>query len=103
MKYDEFKEMCNKAWSERFNYLFIDMTKIKMKVNIVFSTKAKTLTLNVFVKLKLFKSFECCFQFPIKDRKDLEKLNEAVSSQNQVKVVRLQHNLSKQNFHEDME
>ena len=27
MKYDEFKEMCHKAWSERFNYLFIDMTK----------------------------------------------------------------------------
>ena len=29
MKYDEFKEMCHKAWSERFNYLCIDMAKIK--------------------------------------------------------------------------
>ena len=29
MKYDEFKEMCHKAWSERFNYLCIDMTKNK--------------------------------------------------------------------------
>ena len=27
MKYDEFKEMCHKAWDERFNYLCIDMTK----------------------------------------------------------------------------
>ena len=27
MKYDEFKEMCQKAWSERFNYLCIDITK----------------------------------------------------------------------------
>ena len=27
MKYDEFKEMCHKAWSERFNYLYIDVTK----------------------------------------------------------------------------
>ena len=27
MKYDEFKEMCHKAWSERFNYLCIDVTK----------------------------------------------------------------------------
>ena len=27
MKYDEFKELCHKAWSERFNYLCIDMTK----------------------------------------------------------------------------
>ena len=29
MKYDEFKEMCHKAWSERFNYLCIDMAKNK--------------------------------------------------------------------------
>ena len=29
MKYDEFKEMCHKAWSERFNYLCIDMVKNK--------------------------------------------------------------------------
>ena len=27
MKYDEFKEMCHKAWCERFNYLCIDITK----------------------------------------------------------------------------
>ena len=27
MKYDEFKEMFHKAWSERFNYLCIDKTK----------------------------------------------------------------------------
>ena len=29
MKYDEFKEMCHKAWSERFNYLCIDMPENK--------------------------------------------------------------------------
>ena len=39
--------------------------------------------------------------FPIKDREDLEKLNELVSLQEQVKVVRLQDKLDKQNFHED--
>ena len=27
MVYDEFKEMCRVAWSEKFNYLCIDMTK----------------------------------------------------------------------------
>ena len=27
MKYDEFKEVCQKARRERFNYLCIDMTK----------------------------------------------------------------------------
>ena len=40
--------------------------------------------------------------FPIKNREDLEKLNELVSLQNQVKDVRLQDKLGKQNFHEDM-
>ena len=40
--------------------------------------------------------------FPIKDREDLEKLNELASLQNGVKVVRLQDNFGKQNFHEDM-
>ena len=29
MNYDEFKQMCHKAWSERFNYLCIDMAKKK--------------------------------------------------------------------------
>ena len=40
--------------------------------------------------------------FPIKNRKDLEILNELVSLQNQVKTVRLQDKLGEQNFHEDM-
>ena len=29
MNYDEFKQMCHKAWDERFNYLCIDITKNK--------------------------------------------------------------------------
>ena len=29
MKYDEFKEMCHKAWDEKCNYLCIDITKNK--------------------------------------------------------------------------
>ena len=40
--------------------------------------------------------------FPIRNVEDLQNLNEAVSSQNQVKVVRLQDKLGNQNFHEDM-
>ena len=40
--------------------------------------------------------------FPIKNREDLEKLNELVSLQNQVKTVGLQDKLREQNFHEDM-
>ena len=34
----------------------------------------------------------------IENRDDLEKLNELVSLQNQVKVLNLQHELEKQNF-----
>ena len=40
--------------------------------------------------------------FQIKDREDLEKLNELISLQDKVKLVRLQDKLGKQNFHKDM-
>ena len=40
--------------------------------------------------------------FAIRNVEDLQNLNEAVSLQNQVKVVRLQGKLGKQNFHENM-
>ena len=40
--------------------------------------------------------------YSIKDSEDLENLEELVSLENQVKVVRLQDKLGKQNFHEDM-
>ena len=40
--------------------------------------------------------------FPIRNVEDLQNLNEAVSLQNEVKVVRLQDKLGKQNFHEDL-
>ena len=41
--------------------------------------------------------------YSIKGRKDLEELNELASLQDQVKVVRLQDKLCKQNFHENLE
>ena len=40
--------------------------------------------------------------YSIKNREDLENLNELVSLQNQVKVVKLQDKLVEQKFHEDM-
>ena len=40
--------------------------------------------------------------YSIKDREDLENLNELVSLQDQVETVRLQDKLGKQNFHEDL-
>ena len=40
--------------------------------------------------------------YPNGNVEDLQKLNELVSLENHVKVVRLQDKLGKQNFHEDM-
>ena len=40
--------------------------------------------------------------FAINNREDLQNLNELTSLQDQVKAVRLQDKLGKQNFHEDM-
>ena len=40
--------------------------------------------------------------YSIKNRDDLEKLNELISLQNQVKALRLQYKLGKQNFPEDL-
>ena len=40
--------------------------------------------------------------YSIKNREDLENLNELVSLQDQVKVVKLQDKLGEQNFHEDL-
>ena len=53
VKYDEFQEMCRKAWSEKFNHLCINMTN-KMKVIIVFLTKGRTYVLNAIPKVNLF-------------------------------------------------
>ena len=42
MKNDEFKEMCHKAWDERFNYLCIDMTKNKTEGKYRIFNESKT-------------------------------------------------------------
>ena len=62
MAHCEFREMCRKASIERYNYLCIDMTKFKTKVNIVFSMKAKTHTLSARQKLKLLSFIKCFIQ-----------------------------------------
>ena len=43
MKYDEFKEMCHKAWSEKFNYLCIDTSKNKNEGRYRIFNESKTL------------------------------------------------------------
>ena len=56
MKYDEFKEMCHVAWTEKFNYLGIDLIKNKNEGKYRNSMKVKTHILNAFPKKKFFKN-----------------------------------------------
>ena len=67
-----------------------------MKVSIVFSMKANPHKLNAFPKVNLFDCFSMLYS--IKNVDDLENLEELVSLERQVKAVRLQDKLGKQNF-----
>ena len=42
MNYDEFKQMCHKAWDEKYNYLCIDMTKNKKEGKYRIFNESKT-------------------------------------------------------------
>ena len=62
MKYDEFKKMCHKAWSERLNYLCIDMTKNKDDGKNRIFKESKTTYIECICGKEPFKFFKCCFQ-----------------------------------------
>ena len=55
MKYDDFKEMCHKAWSERFNYLCIDVTKNKNEGKYRIFNESKTTYINCIPESEHFK------------------------------------------------
>ena len=42
LNYDEFKQMCHRAWAEKYNYLCIDVTKNKNDGKYRFSNESKT-------------------------------------------------------------
>ena len=54
MKYDEFQEMCHKAWSERFNYLCSDVTKSKNEGKYCIFNESKTTYIECIPKVNLF-------------------------------------------------
>ena len=54
MKYDEFKETCHKAWSERFNYLCVDKTKNKNEGIYRIFNESKTFDLECFPESECF-------------------------------------------------
>ena len=57
MIYDEFKEMRRVAWSEKFKYLCIDMTKTENEGKYRNFNESKRHILIVLVKVKLFRNF----------------------------------------------
>ena len=54
MNYDEFKQMCHKAWDERFNYLYIDMTKNKNEGKYRIFNESKTTYIDCNPETKAF-------------------------------------------------
>ena len=54
MKYDEFKEMCHKAWSERYNSLCIDMIKNKNDGKYRIFNESKTTYIDCIPETELF-------------------------------------------------
>ena len=51
---DEFKEMCRVDWSEKFNYLCIDMTKNKNEGKYRFFNESKTTYIECISETELF-------------------------------------------------
>ena len=54
MKYDEFKEMCHKAWDEKYNYLCIDMTKNRNEGKYRIFNESKTTYIECIPETKPF-------------------------------------------------
>ena len=57
MMYDEFKEMCHKAWDEQFNYLCIDMTKNKNEGKYRIFNESKNTYIECVCETEAFKIF----------------------------------------------
>ena len=57
MKYDEFKEMCHKAWDEKYNYLCIDMTKNKNEGKCRIFNESKTTYIECICETESFSIF----------------------------------------------
>ena len=54
MKYDEVKEICHKAWDEKFNYLCIDMTKDKNEGKYRIFTESKPTYIDCICETEAF-------------------------------------------------
>ena len=62
MKYDEFKDMVRKAWIEKYNYLYIDMTKNKKEGKYRVFKESKITYIECIPKSAALTFFKCCSQ-----------------------------------------
>ena len=62
MIYSEFEEMVRKAWSEKFKYLCIDMTKRRNNGKYRIFNESKDIYIECISETELFYFFKCCFQ-----------------------------------------
>ena len=62
MLFSEFKELCHKAWRERFNYLCIDMTKSTNEDKYCIFNESKNTYIECLPETELFQQSKCCIQ-----------------------------------------
>ena len=100
MRYDEYKPLCRKSLEDDYNYLCIGRSKRRVQGRYCICNENKITYIECTPERKLF----CLIYmlFAIKNREDLENLKELASLKNQVKNFRLQDELGKQNFHENI-
>ena len=60
MFYSEPKEMCHKAWIEKFNYLCIDMTKNKNERKYRKFNENKSTYIEFICESEAFQFYKCC-------------------------------------------
>ena len=62
MKYDGIKVMCRGLWSEKFNYLWFDLSKNKNEGKYRFFNECKNTSTDCISENEAFKIPKCCFQ-----------------------------------------
>ena len=89
MSYDDFKDIQREAWKvDDCYFLYNDTSKKKNEVNMVFVTKPKTLSSNVFLKQILSKVLYINKFFQtVKNKDDIKELNRQFYNMTLCKLV----------------
>ena len=88
MKYDDFKEMCHKTWSERFNYLCIDMAESKNEGKYRFFKELKTTYLECIPESELFYKINVVFNWKRRRFESFERVSIVIKSCKSCQITR---------------